>query len=129
MRVRYGIRAENAGEAVAAAEFRADDIAVRAERFAQRGDLDLEVLFRHHYARPHTAEELVLGDERAVGLQKDQKQIESARAELDRNSAGKQLPLAQKHAKTAEYESRIGCCRARPVSPVRQRVCAPENGL
>jgi hypothetical protein len=101
--VRCGIRAEHAGEAVAAAEFGADDIAVRAERFAQCGDLNLEVLFRDHDARPYTAEELLLSDKRAIGLHEDQNEIESAGAEFDRNPVGKQLPLAQQDAETAEF--------------------------
>jgi hypothetical protein len=58
-RVCRGTRAEHAGKSVAAADFRADDIALRAERFAQRMDLKLQVLFRHHNARPHAAEELL----------------------------------------------------------------------
>jgi hypothetical protein len=43
------------------------------------------------------------------------REIESARAELDRNTVGEQLPLAQQDAETAEFESRVGGCRARPV--------------
>jgi hypothetical protein len=86
--VRRGIRGKHAGKSVAAAEFRADDIAVRAERFAQRGDLNLEVLFRDHEARPHSAEELLFGQEQAVGLQEDRKEIECARAEFDWNTVG-----------------------------------------
>jgi hypothetical protein len=50
--VRGGIRAQYANEAVAAPEFRTDEIAVCAERFAQARDLDLEVLSRHNKARP-----------------------------------------------------------------------------
>jgi hypothetical protein len=118
--VRRGIQAEHTGESIAAAEFRSDDIAVRAERFAQRGDLYLEVLFRHHDAPPHPAEELFFCDEQAIGLQQDQKEIEGARAEYDRNTVSEQLPLAQQHAETAEFESRVGCCRTRPVRAVRQ---------
>jgi len=50
---------------------------------------------------------------------RDQKEIEGARAELDRNPVGEQLPLAQQHAKTPEFESRVGGSRARPVCVVR----------
>jgi len=59
MRVRRGIRAKRAGEAISAAEFCVDEIAVSVERFAQRGDLNFQVLFRYHDARPHPAEQLV----------------------------------------------------------------------
>jgi hypothetical protein len=62
-------QAEHAAESVAAAEFGSNDIALRAERFAQREDLYLKVFFRHHDARPHAAEELFFCDEQAIGLQ------------------------------------------------------------
>jgi hypothetical protein len=90
-----GTGAQHSRQSVPSAEFSADDIAVRTERFAQRGDLNLEVLFRHHDLRPHPADELLFGQEQAVGLQEGQKEIEGARAELDRNTVGEQLPLAQ----------------------------------
>src|SRR5271154_374013 len=93
---------------VTAAEFRADDVAVPAQRFAQRADLNLQVLLRHHDARPHPAYEFVLCYERTVGLQKRQKEIESARAEVDRNTVGQELPPAQQHAETAEFDRRFG---------------------
>jgi hypothetical protein len=41
-RVRHGIRAQHA-KAIAAAQFCADDIAIRAERFAQCQDLNLDI--------------------------------------------------------------------------------------
>jgi hypothetical protein len=109
-RVSHGIRAEHASEPVAAAEFGEDEIAIRAERFAQCGDLN-----RHYNVWPQAAEELLSWDEQAVGLQEGQKEIESARAELDRNTVGEQLPLAQQDAETAEFESRVGGCGVRPV--------------
>jgi len=99
-----GIRAQYANEPVAAPEFCADEIAVRAERFAQRGDLNLEVLFRHNNARPHPAEQLSFRDELAVGLQQDQKEVEGASAKLDRNTVGEQPPPAQQYAETAEFD-------------------------
>src|SRR6202023_3272182 len=71
-----GIRAQYANETVAAAEFRTDEISVRAECFAQRADLNLDALFRHNNARPHPVEKLLLCEERAVGLQQDQKEAQ-----------------------------------------------------
>src|SRR5215472_14159139 len=129
MRVRRSIRAEHAGESVAAADFCADDLAVRTERFAQCRDLNLEVLFRHHYACPHPSEEVLLWDKQAVGVQEDHKEIEGARAELDRNTIGEQLPLPQQHAETAEFELRIACWRARSVRVGRQWVFTVEGRL
>ena len=95
--MRRAIQADRADESVAPAEFRSDDIAVCAERFAQRRRRYLEVLFRHHDAWPHPAEELFFCDEQAVGLPQDQKEIEGARAEYDRNTVGEQLPLNGLH--------------------------------
>jgi hypothetical protein len=127
--IRAGIRAQHAGEAITAAEFSVDDIAVRTQRFAQCGDLNLEVLFRYHDIRPHPADELLFGKEQAVGLQEGQKEIESARAELDRNTVREQLPLAQQDAETAKFERSVAYCRARPVRAWQQRVFTPEDGL
>jgi hypothetical protein len=93
------------------------------------GDLNLEVLSRDHDPRPHSVEELLFFDVQAVGFQQGQKQIKSARAELDRSTVGGQLPPAQQHAKTPEFETRVGRCRARPIHAFRQRVFAPEGGL
>ena len=107
-RCRCVIHAQYADESVTAAEFRADEVAVRAQCFAQCRDLKLEVLFRHDDARPHPADELLFRDERAVGLQKDQEEIEGARAEFDRNAVGEQLPPSQQDAETAEFEVRAG---------------------
>ena len=45
--------------------------------------------------RPHPAEELFFCEEQAVGFQQDQKEIEDARADYDRNTVGQQLPPAQ----------------------------------
>ena len=63
-----GIRAGHTGEPVAAAEIGLDEIAVPAQRFAQCGDLSLHVLLRNNDAWPHTAEQLVFGDQGPVGL-------------------------------------------------------------
>ena len=105
------IRAQHAGKSVTAAAFGADQIAVGAERFTQPGDLKFNVFFDDDDARPHPAEELSFGDERAIGFQKDYQDIEGAAADLDRNAIGEQLPPAQKDAKTAEFEIRaaFGC--------------------
>ena len=107
-RCRCVIHALYADESVTAADFRLDEGAVSAQRFAQRGDLKLDVFFRHDDARPHPAEELFFRDERAIRLQEDQKEIEGARAELDWNAIGEQLSPAQQDAETAEFEIRAG---------------------
>ena len=73
-----GIRAQYANEPVAPPEFRTDEIAVGAQCFAQGGDLNLEVLFRYYNVRPYPVEKFLFRDERAVGLQQDQKEVEGA---------------------------------------------------
>jgi hypothetical protein len=108
-----GIRAQYANEPVAASEFRTDEIAVRAQRFAQRGDVNLQVLFRYYDARPHPVEKLLFCDERAVRLQQGQKEVEGASSNLDRNIVGEQPPPAQQHAETAEFD----CCLSADRTP------------
>lgn len=54
------------------------------------------------------ADELFFRDERAICFQKDDEDIEGARAEFDRNTVGEQLPLSQQDAETAEFEIRAG---------------------
>jgi hypothetical protein len=94
-RCRCIIHAQYANESVTAAEFRTDEIAVRAQCFAQCRDLKLQVLCRYYDARPHPADELFFRDERALCFQKDHEEIEGARAEFDRNTIGEQLPPSQ----------------------------------
>jgi hypothetical protein len=85
-------RANCGSEAVAAARLGADKVAVLPKSLAQRGDLNLQVLLRDSDAWPHTAHELVFGDERSVGLQQDQEEIEGARPQFYRHAVGHQLP-------------------------------------
>jgi hypothetical protein len=104
-----------------------DEIGVRAECFAQCHDLELYVLFRHDGARPHPAYELLFSDERAVGLQQGQQEIERTRAELDWNAIGEQLSPAQQNAEPAEFEIRAGGCPVRVVSALRNWVSASRR--
>jgi hypothetical protein len=117
--VRSGIGAQHADESVALAEFRADEIAVRAQCFAQCGDVNLQVLCRDKDARPHPSEKLLFCDERTVGLQQNQKEVEGASAELDRNTVGEQPPPAQQHAETAEFDCCLGADRTPPGCVMR----------
>ena len=72
-------RANCGSKPVAAAELGADKVAVFAKSLAQRGDLNLQILFGDDNSWPHTAHELVFGDQRSVGLQQDEEEIEGAR--------------------------------------------------
>ena len=81
-----------------------DESAVFAEGLAQGVDLNLQVLLRDNNAWPHTAHQLVFGDQRSVGLQQHQEEIEGARPQLYRRAVSDQLPVAQQHAETTELE-------------------------
>jgi len=113
------IRGEHASEPVAAPAFGADEIALRAECFAQIRDLNLEVVFRHNNVRPHPSEKFLFCDERAVGLQQDQKEVEGASAKFDRNTVGEQPPPAQQYAATSEFEGGVGSYRTPAGCAVR----------
>src|ERR1700741_2043268 len=93
--IRGSTGAQYANEPVTTPEFGTDEIAVRAEHFAQGGDLNLEVLFRDEDTRPPPSEKLLFCDERAVGLQQDQEEGKGASTNLDRKTIGEQLPPAQ----------------------------------
>jgi hypothetical protein len=108
-------RANCGSEPIAAADLGADKVAVFAKSVAQRADLTFQVLFGDNDARPHMAHELVFRDQRSVGLQQDQEEIERARSHLYRHAISDQSPLAQQHAETAELERRVGYCPARLV--------------
>ena len=53
--------------------------------------------------------------------------IESAGPQLYRHAFGNQLPLAQQHAETTEFERRFGCFPARPIPGDRQIVARPRR--
>jgi hypothetical protein len=79
--------------------------------------LKLQILCRYYDARPHPADELFFRDERAICFQQSQQEIESARAEFDRNAVGEQLPRSQQDAETAEFKVLAGgdCRELRPL--------------
>jgi len=118
---RHG-RPNSGREPIAATEIGADEVAVFAKSLAQREDLNLQVLLRDNNAWPHPAQELVFGDQLAVGRQQDQEKIEGARPQLYWPAVGDQLPLAQQHAKAAEFERPFSCCLARPIPGHRRFV-------
>jgi hypothetical protein len=53
---------------------------------------------RHHDAGPHPLRSSSFPTNKRVRLQEDQKESKGARAELDRDPVGEQLPWAQQHA-------------------------------
>jgi hypothetical protein len=90
------------GEPVAATNLCANQIPVFAQGIAQREDLNLQILFRDNDARPNTPEELVFADQRSIGLQQSEKEIEGAGAQLYRGTVGNQLALASQYTKPSE---------------------------
>jgi hypothetical protein len=119
-RARGDGRANCYSEPVAAAELSADKVAVVAKSPAQRKDLNLQVLLRDNDAGPHTTHQLVFGDERSVGLQQRQEEIEGARPQFDGHAVGNQSPLAQQHSETAKFERRVSSGPSRPVCAMRR---------
>ena len=85
-------RSYGAGEAIPAAEFGSDKVAVLAEGLAQLADLNLEISCVHKSAWPNTGQEFVLGDKRPVGVDEDHQEIDGASAKFDRCAIGEQLP-------------------------------------
>src|SRR5215469_1612387 len=61
-------RADRCGEPVAATVLGPDELAVLAERLAQREDLNLQIVLSDDDAGPDAVLQLVLGDERPIGL-------------------------------------------------------------
>lgn len=55
-------------ELIAAASDRPDQIAVGAQCFSQYGNPGLEIVLLDNPTRPHTADQLVLADDRSPGL-------------------------------------------------------------
>jgi hypothetical protein len=92
--IRRSTRAEYTRESIAAAEFSSDQVAVRTERFAQRGDLNFEVLLRYDDPGPYSVQQVLFGDQQSIGFQQNQKEIESACAQLYWDILGEQLTLA-----------------------------------
>ena len=88
-------------------------LAVLAKSFAQGEDLEFQIIGDDDHTRPNSALQLVLCDERSIGLDEHHQYIERACAEFDRHAASEQSPLAQQHAEAAALERCVG--RARPV--------------
>jgi hypothetical protein len=84
-------RSYGAGEAIPAAEFGPDKVAVLAEGLAQLADLNLEISHIHKSVRPNERQEFVLCHKRPVGIDEDHQEIDGASAKFDRRTIGEQL--------------------------------------
>jgi hypothetical protein len=74
-------RADCGSESVAAAELGKDEIAVFAKGSPQRGNLHFQILLGDDNARPDANEKLLFGDQRSIGLQQGQQELEGARSQ------------------------------------------------
>src|SRR5207253_11032753 len=79
-----------AGELVASAGHRPDEIALGAEYLAQCGDLRLEVVLVDDPVGPYPAQQLVLAEDSATGVEEGHEGVEGAPAEVDRQAIGEQ---------------------------------------
>jgi hypothetical protein len=95
-------RTNRTDKTVAAAGFGPDEIAVRAEGLAQSGYLRPQIDLFHGPTEPYPPHQLVLADQRSVGLEQNQQEIESPSPHLDWYTVGKQLAPPQQHKEPAE---------------------------
>ena len=82
-----------------------DKVTIFAESFAQRVDLDLQVLVRDNSGWPRTADELVLGNQLAVAVHQHQQDFERTLAERDRHAVGQQLAPRDLQSERSERQS------------------------
>jgi hypothetical protein len=94
-----------AREAVAAQRHGENEAAILAERLAQGGDLHLDVAFLDHGAGPDAREQLLLGDELALGLDQNEQHVERPGAERNGRITEAQLPLPGQESKSSELEA------------------------
>jgi hypothetical protein len=94
-----------AGELVAATGDRPDQIGVR-QGYAQRPYLGAQIAFFDDPARPDAADQLVLADDRPVGLDQRHEHIEGAPAELYRPAVGENFAAMRQDPETAELDAR-----------------------
>ena len=91
---------------------RPDQLAVRPEGFAQRGNLALQPVFLDDPARPDPAQQLVLADHSPRRLDQRQQQVEGASAEPYRPAFGEQLAAMRQDAEVAKFDDRRRVRRA-----------------
>jgi hypothetical protein len=78
-----------AGELIAAAGDRADQLALCPESSAQRRNLGMQIFLLDDPVGPHARHQRILAEDSSARLDQRLQQIESAPAELDRLAVGK----------------------------------------
>ena len=91
-----------AGEEIASPGNRANQVAVRAKRLAERVDLKGEVVLLHDHAWPDTIEQLILADGRPLCVDQRQQHLDCAGAKLNRRPVPEQPALTPQQAEPAE---------------------------
>src|SRR5207248_9456445 len=87
----HGARADLAGELVTSPRNRTDEVTIRAEGFAQRGNRALQAVFLDGPASPAAAHQLVFADDSPWRLDQRHQHVEIASAEFDRPAVSQQV--------------------------------------
>ncbi len=74
----------------------------RSQDLAQRGHLSLQRIVFDHHLRPHTLEQLILGDQVSVAFNQHDQQIESTRADVYRSAGCQQASFIGLQLEAAE---------------------------
>ncbi|HTW51375.1 MAG TPA: hypothetical protein VME45_05710 [Stellaceae bacterium] len=94
--------ADPAGELISAPGHRADQLAVGAQRSAQRRDLGLQRVFLDDPVGPDARHQRVLGDDGAASLEQRQQHVKGAATELQRPAVGEQFAALRRQEETPE---------------------------
>jgi hypothetical protein len=98
-------RANLAPELVTATNDGPNEVVVR-ESLAQRLYLGVQIIVLDDPARPDPAHQLVFADDRPVGLDQQQKHIESTPAEFHPPTVGENFAALRQDPKATEFEAR-----------------------
>ena len=85
-----------------------DEVTIGAERLSKRRDLGLEVVLLDDPVGPYPAQQLVLAEDSATGVEEGHEGVEGAPAEVDRQAIGEQLSAMADHLKAAKFN---GLCK------------------
>jgi hypothetical protein len=64
----------------------------------------------HHHTRPDAAQDFILGNELAAGLDQYHQDIEGSAAKGNLHPLGKNLATVRQHLKAAEFYGHSDCC-------------------
>jgi hypothetical protein len=92
-----------AGELVAVAGDRVDQLALRPESGAQRLNLGVQIFLLDDPIEPHARHQRILAEDSSARLDQH---VESAPAEVDRPAVGEELAAMRQHPQTTERDAR-----------------------